>query len=163
MPKVELRNQRVSDAKRFYEMLNNPNFTYFDVCPKSIEAEREFLRLNARKRRDNIEFNYGILYGGKLIGACGLKIDQQRKFIGEIGYFVDEAYWGKSIATKAVKILEKIAFKKGLIRIEVIMDTRNKGSEKVAIKCGYKKEGRMKKSITSKDGIVDSFLYAKVK
>jgi hypothetical protein len=38
--KIELKYQRISDAKRFFEILNNPNFTYFDVCPKDIEAEK---------------------------------------------------------------------------------------------------------------------------
>ncbi len=80
-----------------------------------------------------------------MVGGCGIKIDQHRTFIGEIGYFLDEEYWGKGIVTKAVKILEKIGFQKlGLKRIEVLMDPRNIGSEKVAIKCGYKKEGTMK-------------------
>ncbi|MCJ7801700.1 MAG: hypothetical protein MUP82_05015 [Candidatus Marinimicrobia bacterium] len=60
--KIELRNQRVSDAKRFFKILKNPNFTYFDICPKDLEAEKEFLRLNADKRKNNIEHNYAILY-----------------------------------------------------------------------------------------------------
>jgi len=66
------------------------------------------------------------------------------KFIGEIGYFLDEAYWGRRITTRAVKILEKIGFKKlNLKRIEILMHPKNVASEKVAIKCGYKKEGKM--------------------
>ncbi len=49
--KVELRDQRVSDAKRYFEILNNPNFKYFKICPKDIEAERNFLRQNSEKRK----------------------------------------------------------------------------------------------------------------
>ncbi|MBU0528875.1 hypothetical protein KKF86_03855, partial [bacterium] len=49
--KIELRNQRVSDAKRFFKILKNPNFTYFNVCPKDLEAEKAFLKLNADKRK----------------------------------------------------------------------------------------------------------------
>ena len=56
--KVELRYQRISDAKRFFDILNNPNFQYFKVCPENIEAEKEFLRLNSEKRKNNKEFNY---------------------------------------------------------------------------------------------------------
>ncbi len=51
MSKVGLRPQRVSDAKRFYEILKNPNFTYFEVCPKDLEAEKEFLRKNPKKKK----------------------------------------------------------------------------------------------------------------
>jgi [ribosomal protein S5]-alanine N-acetyltransferase len=161
--KIELRNQRVSDAKRFFEILNNPNFKYFNVYPKDIESEKEFLRQNAKKRKNNLEYNYAILFNGKLVGACGIKIDQHRTFIGEIGYFLDEAFWGKGIVTKAVKILEKLGFQKlGLKRIEILMNPRNIGSEKVAIKCGYKKEGTMKKSIKDGNKFSDAYLYAKV-
>ncbi len=162
--KIELRNQRVSDAKRFFEILNNPNFKYFHVRPKDIESEKEFLLKNAEKRKNNLEYNYAILFNGKLVGGCGIKINQHRNFIGEIGYFIDERYWGKGIATKAVKILEKTGFKKfGLKRIEILMDPRNIGSEKVAIKCGYKKEGTMKKTIRKENKFSDAHLYAKVK
>lgn len=161
--KIELRNQRVSDAKMFFDILNNPNFEYFHTCPKDVEAEREFLRQNAKKRKNNLEYNYAILYNDKLVGACGIKIDQQRTFIGEIGYFLDEKYWGKGIGTKAVKILEKIGFDKlGLKRIIILMNPKNIGSEKIAIKCGYKKEGTMKQSIKDGDVFSDAHLYAKV-
>ncbi|MCF7795432.1 GNAT family N-acetyltransferase [Patescibacteria group bacterium] len=162
--KVKIRKQRVADAKRFYEILNNPNFKYFHICPKDVEAEKDFLRQNTKKRKNNIEYNYAILFNGKLVGGCGIKINQHRTFIGEIGYFLDEKYWGKGITTKAVKILEKIGFEElDLKRIEIIMDPRNIASEKVAIKCAYKKEGTMKKAIKDGDKFSNAYLYAKVK
>ena len=43
------------------------------------------------------------------------------------------------------------------------MNLKNIASEKIAIKCGYKKEGVMKKSIKDKDEFFDTYLYAKVK
>lgn len=162
--KIELRNQRVSDAKRFFKMLDNPNFKYLQVCPENLEGEIEFLRGNAEKRKKNLEHNFAIIYGGKLVGGCGIKIDQHRPFIGEIGYFVDEAYWGKSIAPRAVKLLEKIGFSKfGLERIEIKMTPKNIASKKVAIKCGYKKEGLLKKAMKDRSGYYDIYLYAKIK
>jgi ribosomal-protein-alanine N-acetyltransferase len=162
MKKVELRYQRVSDAKRFYKILNNPNFTWFRVCPESIETQKDFLRQNRRKRKEKREFNYAILYEGKLAGGCGLRIDQFRKFQGEIGYFVDENYWGMGIAAQAVMLLEKIGFNDfGLVRIEILMHPENLASEKVALKCGYTKEGSMKKAIQNGDEMCDCHLYAK--
>ncbi len=162
--KITIRPQNISDAKRFYEILNNKNFKYFPVRPKSIAAERKFIKAQKKKRKNNYAYDYSILLNGKLVGAVGIKINQQRKFIGEIGYFIDEKYWGKGITTKAVKSLEKIAFKKLKIRrIEIIMYPMNKASEKVAIKCGYKKEGLMKKAVAHFNTYRDVFLYAKVK
>ena len=160
-PKIELRKQRISDAKKFFEILSHPEFTYFSR-PKNLEAEKEFLRRSAKKRKDNIAHNYAILYNGKLIGGCGIKIDQHRKFIGEIGYFLDRSYWGKGITTKAVKLLEKIGFKKlGLKRITILMNPKNIGSEKVAIKNNYQKEGTLKHSIEEDTGYAHAHIYAK--
>lgn len=164
MPKIELRYQRVSDAKRFFEILNNPNFKYFPAKPKDLSSEVEHLRKNADKIKNNQEYNYTILYERKLIGGCGIKIDSHREYIGEIGYFIDEKYWGKGITPKAVKLLEQIGFNKlKLKRIAIIMDINNHASEKVAINCGYKKEGLMRKCGQRGNKFYDEYLYAKVK
>jgi [ribosomal protein S5]-alanine N-acetyltransferase len=164
MKKIELKKHKVSYAKRLCEILNNPNFIYFTVKPKTVEDEAKWLRQSSKKAKDNFEHNYAIFYSNKLIGGCGIKIDQHRKFIGEIGYFIDEEYWNKGITTKVVKLLEKIGFDKlGLKRITIIMDLNNKASRKVAIKNNYKKEGIMKKSIDNNGKFCDVYLYAKVK
>jgi hypothetical protein len=44
---IQLRLQQISDAQRFYEILNNPNFSYFGSQPKSVEAEIAWLEGNA--------------------------------------------------------------------------------------------------------------------
>lgn len=96
------------------------------------------------------------------MGGCGIKINQHRPFIGEIGYFVDERYWGIGIAPKAVKLLEKKGFGKfKLKRIEILMDIRNSASERVAVKGGYKKEGTMRKAFRRCGKFFDAHLYAK--
>jgi ribosomal-protein-alanine N-acetyltransferase len=163
MAHIELRKQRISDAKRFYEILNNPNFIYFPVKPKSLEEEEGFLRKNAEKRKKNFEHNFAILYNEKVVGAIGIKIDQHRTYIGEIGYFVDEKYWGEGIATEAVKLTEKIGVDElGLRRIEILMAIENTASEKVAIKNGYVKEGILKGKLKDGNEYRDAFLYAKI-
>jgi ribosomal-protein-alanine N-acetyltransferase len=162
---ITIRLQKVTDAKRFYEILTNPNFIYFDANPKSIEDEKEFLKGNKKRRQDNTDWNYAIIYNNELVGGIGVKINFHRKHIGEIGYFLDEKYWGQGITCQAVKLLEKICFQElGLTRIEILMQPRNKASEKIAIKNKYCKEGLLKKYLKGKDGkMKDCFLYAKTK
>ncbi|MGM5482271.1 MAG: GNAT family N-acetyltransferase [Nanobdellota archaeon] len=162
--KISLRNQRVTDAKRFFQILNNPNFKFLRVCPDTVEEEKNFLRKNQEKRKNGFEYNYSIIFKEKVVGGCGLKINQHRKFIGEIGYFVDEEYWGFGIATEAVKILEQKGFNEfKLKRIEILMNPENSASEKVAINAGYKKEGRLKKTLEDSGSLMDANLYAKTK
>jgi RimJ/RimL family protein N-acetyltransferase len=86
------------------QILNHPEFIYFPIKPKSIEEERDFLKKNRQKRKDGTEYNFSILCGGNLVGAVGLKVDQHRKHIGEIGYFVDRSHWGQGITPAAVRL-----------------------------------------------------------
>jgi len=164
MPKIKLRLQKVSDAKRFYEILNNPNFIYLEVRPKSLADERKWLRGNAKRQKNNTNWNYTIIYGMKIVGGIGIKINYHRKYTGEIGYFIDEKYWGKGITSRAVKLAEDLGFKRlKLKRIEILMQPKNVASERVAIKNGYRKEGMMRKAIKRKDGkMKDCYLYAKI-
>lgn len=164
MKKIKLRPQKISDAKRFYEILNNPNFIYFPVRPESVAAEKKWLKKSLRRRKDKTVANYSITYNREIVGGIGVKINYHRRYIGEIGYFIDEKYWGKGIASQAVKLLEDICFKKlKLSRIEIIMQPANKASEKVAIKNEYIKEGKLRKVFRNKAGeMKDSYLYAKV-
>jgi ribosomal-protein-alanine N-acetyltransferase len=50
-----------------------------------------------------------------------------------------------------------------LQRITILMDTRNLASERVAQKCGYEKEGIMKKVHRVGEDYFDCFLYAKTR
>jgi len=161
---IRLRYQQVGDAKRFVEILSNPNFTYFPAKPKSIEAEKSFLRATIQARREGRDLNYSILMGKKVVGAIGLKIELQRPYLGEIGYFVDEAYWDRGIASRALELVEQIAFEeKGLVRIEILMVKKNKASERVAVKCGYKKEGIARGKLLLFGKYEDAYVYAKTR
>jgi len=162
--KVKIRFQNISDAKRFYEILNNPSFNFFSAHPKSVKDEVKWLKKSVKKKKENFEHNFTILYGKNVVGGIGVKINQHRKWIGEIGYFLDEIYWGKGITSIAVSLLEKYCFKElKLHRIEIIMSPKNKASERVAIKNKYKKEGLMNSIVTNRDKKWgDCFMYSKI-
>ena len=161
---VKLRLQEVSDAKRYFEILNNPNFIYFDVCPVTLEDEIAWLKENPKRMQENIAWNYAILYNDELVGAVGVQINFHRRYIGEMGYFLDEKFWNRGIATEAVRLMEDICINKlNLTRIEISMMTEHRASEKVAIKNNYKKEGTLQKFVKGKDGkMKDCYMYAKV-
>lgn len=162
---IKLRYPTVEDAKSFYDILNGIDSKYYyATIPDSVESERQWIERRKYKRENNLEYNYVIAYDGQVVGGCSITIYQEYKHIGEIGYFIDKNFSGKGIATNAVKEIEKIAFTEfGLVRLEIRMDPRNKGSEKVAIKNNYAKEGLMKKVIEFENNYYDFFLYAKVR
>lgn len=164
MSEVKIRPQELFDAERFLEIITHTNLEFIEFPIKTLEEEKYFLQLNEAKRKANFEYNYSILYYGRLIGACGIKIDQHRPWVGEIGYFIDRDYQEKGIATEAVKQLEKVGFEKlDLQRLIILMDTRNPASERVAQKCKYEKEGILKKVHRIGEDYYDCFLYAKTR
>ncbi len=154
----------VKDAADFFRILKNPNFIYFLVTVNSIAEEKDSLRKNTQRRKNNESYNYTFLYKNKVVGGGGVRINRTRPYIGELGYFLDEKYWGRGLTTAFVKLMEQEGFSKlGLSRIEILMRPENKASEKVAIKNGYQKEGRLKKVIKDREGKMhDAFIYAKV-
>ena len=69
------------------------------------------------------------------------------------------------MATKAVKLLEDIAFNKlKAVRIEILVHPKNKASIRVAEKNGYKKEGVHKAKVIGRNGGYEpAVVLAKVK
>ena len=165
MTQISLRQQEISDAQRFYDILKNPKFIYFSWNPKSAEDEANRIASSQQKFKEGTVYDYTIIGENKeIIWGVGVKIHSHRPYIGEIWYFVDERYRGQGIAFKAVQVLELHCFENlHLKRIEIVMDPKNIASEKVAIKAWYIKEWLMKKCFTSRinDNLHDALLYAK--
>ena len=163
MMKIQIRPQRVKDAKRFFEILSNRKFIYLPAKPNSIEEEKKFLRLNADKRKKNSEFNFSIFCNAYHVGGIGVRIDPFRSHIGEIGFFVDEKFWNRKIASSALKQLEDfIRTNLNLNRLEIRMAKENKASQRIAINAGYKKEGILRKMLRVNDKWYDCYLYSKI-
>ncbi|PON80029.1 FkbH domain containing protein [Parasponia andersonii] len=66
---------------------------------------------------------------------------------GELGYVLGSKYWGKGIATKAVKMVAETIFKEWphLERLEALVDVENVGSQRVLEKIGFQREGILRK------------------
>jgi ribosomal-protein-alanine N-acetyltransferase len=137
---------------------------YFTL-PESLAEYRERLRLSSEKKKAGLEYGYAILYGGKLVGRVGLRIDYHRQLEAELNYFIAEEYWGRGIATEAVRQAEKIAFGKlGIERLVILVEPGNVASVKVAVKSGYKREGKLRYPVPErKKRCADLLLYAKLK
>jgi [ribosomal protein S5]-alanine N-acetyltransferase len=79
----------------------------------------------------------------------------------EIGYTLASEYRGQGVVTEAVNLLVRYLFNATLVnRLEIRMDTRNQASERVAIKCGFKKEGVSRGANFVRGKHVDMNLYA---
>ncbi|KAJ4746121.1 Acyl-CoA N-acyltransferases (NAT) superfamily protein [Rhynchospora pubera] len=80
----------------------------------------------------------------------------------ELGYVLASQYWGKGIATKAVKLTLETVFKdlKDLERVEALVDVENFGSQKVLEKSGFTKDGVLRRFSIHKGMVRDRILYS---
>ncbi len=110
------------------------------------------------------EANFAIASADEVIGGIGLTFrgDIHRRS-AEIGYWLGEPFWGRGIATAALRALTDYAFANhNLVRVNASVFEWNPASMRVLEKVGYVLEGRLRKSITKDGQTIDGFHYAKV-
>ena len=81
---------------------------------------------------------------------------------GEIGYVLAYKYWGKGIAKMAVNLVVESVFKDWphLERLEGLVDVDNLGSQKVLEKCGFVREGVLRKFCLLKGKSRDMVIFS---
>lgn len=104
---------------------------------------RDFIERKLGQRKNGEEYGYGIEYDGEIVGHSSLMIKDKK--IPEIGYWISADYQGKGITTEVAMALTQLAldtlqFNDVIIRAE----PANLGSNRVAEKCGYHRDGTVK-------------------
>lgn len=99
------------------------------------------------------------------IGSVGLTLrEADYRHSGEIGYWLGKPFWGRGIATAAVKAITAYAFESlGLTRLEAHIFARNQASARVLEKAGYEREGLLRKASMKEGEALDNVLYAVLK
>jgi RimJ/RimL family protein N-acetyltransferase len=108
---------------------------------------------------------FAIISDRQLVGSIGIitKTDVYRKNL-EIGFFISEDFWGKGIATKAIKAATSYAFRDfDIVRVYAETFSDNTGSQKALQKAGFKLEATLKKNIVKSEVIKDSCIYSVLK
>ena len=109
--------------------------------------------------------NMAIEADGKLAGGIGLILNGDVYIkSAEIGYWLGEQYWGKGIATEAVRQMTEYAFYYfDLVRLYAEVFETNKASMRVLEKNGYYLEGVRRKAVFKNDELMDDYIWVKLK
>ena len=113
-------------------------------------------------RRQDPQAQFAIEVDGEAAGGIGLELksDVERRS-AEIGYWLGETFWGKGIATAAVRGLTGYGFEAlDLTRVFAVPFADGSASIRVLEKCGYVREGTMRRSATKEGLVLDQALYA---
>ncbi len=99
---------------------------------------------------------------GEVAGGIGLILQEDVfRRSAEIGYWVGEPYWGRGIATRAVRAFTAWAFESfDLERLYAGVFDTNPASARVLEKAGWELEGRLRRAAIKDGRVLDQLLYA---
>ncbi len=129
--------------------------------PYLVSDAEFFLCLVADSTRDLF---LAIEADGEAVGSVGVhfKTDVRRRS-AEIGYWLTPAYWGRGLATAAVRTISAYVLAEfDVCRLYAVIFATNPASARVLEKAGYELEARMRRSIVKDGETLDSLLYALV-
>ncbi|MDG1297513.1 MAG: GNAT family protein [Saprospiraceae bacterium] len=100
-----------------------------------------------------------------VLGVISLELKSDiYRYQAEIGYWIGEVYWGKGIASNAIRLMTAYGFDKlNLMRIVAGVFDGNTASMHVLRKNGYSQEAKLNKSVFKHGKFLDEYLFAKTK
>ena len=126
------------------------------------EAEAWIKRVEARGEPAR---NLAIVVEGGPVGGIGVSpnVDVYRRS-AEIGYWLGEPFWGRGIATEALRLMTDYVFANfDFERLQAIVFEWNPASCRVLEKAGYALEARLAKGVYKDGEVIDGLLYARLR
>lgn len=111
------------------------------------------------------ESSFAIDVDGHAIGGIGLMLHTDvERCSAEIGYWIGESFWGRGIASAAIRAVTSYAFNVlSLERVFAVPFAPNLASIRALEKAGFVREGVMRRSVIKDGRILDQVLYAAIR
>ena len=158
-----IREYRASDLEPLVRLANDPRIAanLRDVFPHPYtrEAGEAWLAIATTQSPANA---FVIEVDGEFAGGIGLvqKDDVYRR-TAEIGYWLGAPFWGRGIATAAVRALVRHGFENPeLERIHAGVFDWNPASARVLEKAGFTLEARHRRAVVKKGRVGDELVYS---
>ncbi len=145
---VRIRRAEPNDASFLQAVRAEPSAARFQpLRPYSEQQLRAIFERRAMMsldRRLDGKVQWVILADDRAAGWISLDVTSREHGIGAVGYTVSEAFQGRGIATRALRIVVDIAFapeQVNLERLEAVAAVDNIASRRVVEKAGFAPEG----------------------
>jgi RimJ/RimL family protein N-acetyltransferase len=128
--------------------------------PYGIEDARRFIALATAKSPPTF---FAISVADAVAGGIGYTLHTDVERIGaEVGYWVGVEFWGRGIATAALRALTRHAFAAHpeLRRLYAVPYSSNGASARVLTKVGYRCEGTLRESAVKDGRVLDEWMYS---
>lgn len=163
LERCTIRSWRLDDVESLVRLANNRkvwrNLRDSFPHPYTLDDAEDWVTIAGAQTP---ETNFAIDVCGEVAGGIGLelKADVFRKS-AEIGYWVGERFWGRGIATEAVRAVTSWGLTTlDLKRIYAGVFSWNPASMKVLEKAGYVREATLHNAIYKEGEVLDEIVYA---
>ncbi|MBT3395010.1 GNAT family N-acetyltransferase [archaeon] len=173
-------------GKRIVLKRTKPEIETARIMFKTIDANREHLRpwLSWEKFTERVEdsstylkekeietlagkkIEYGIYFEDAYAGNIAVFDINKRYQSAEVGYWLSSEFTGQGYMIEALEVVEKEFFEnRNLNRMQLRCDERNIASRKVAKKCGYTLEGKIREDRYSEyfEDLRNTLVFSKLK
>lgn len=165
---VLLRPYRLTDVEALYSAVREsiPELSlWMPWCTEaySIAESKKYIEENAEgvEPRTKYEFAITDVKSGLYLGGCRINNIERDNGYANLGYWVRTPQTKKGIATASASLLAKFGIEKlKLNRIEIVVATGNKASQRVAAKVGAVREGILRNRIVVRDKIHDAVMFS---
>jgi RimJ/RimL family protein N-acetyltransferase len=165
---VKLRAWQAADAPGLAAIINNRRIqdNLRDGIPYPYaESDAQKYILGALGAQKDSQYAWAVTANGQLAGSIGVfRRENIHRRTAEMGYFISEPWWGRGIATLAVREACEFIFAcTDILRIFAEPFAENAASCRVLEKAGFVLEGTMRKNAVKGGRVLDMKLYARVR
>ena len=165
-PRLLLREFVEEDWEAVLAYQSDPLYLrYYEWTERTEAGAREFvgwfLAQQQETQRTKFQLALVLKAEGRLIGNCGVRVNDPDLREGNIGYELDSRYWGQGYATEAAREMVRFGFEElGLHRIWSWCVAENVRSARVLEKVGLRQEGYLREKEFFKGHWWDHRLFA---
>ncbi|WP_221354954.1 GNAT family N-acetyltransferase [Streptomyces beigongshangae] len=133
---VVLRPVHDSDLPVFFRQTNDPESARMAAFTVEDPADRDAFEAHWKRIRASSAVNRTVLVDGDVVGSAAVYGPPGER---EVTYWIDRAYWGRGVATAALRALLAAVPERPLYARAA---ADNAGSLRVLEKCGFRVTGR---------------------
>ncbi len=148
-PRLRLRKMTPSDSGDMYAYARREDVTKYllwDPHP-NLAYTKAYLTQVQKQYAEGHFFDWAVVLReeNRMIGTCGFARLDETNNAGEIGYVLNPDYWGRGLASEAVRMVLKYGFLSlKLQRVEARCLKENGRSLRVMERCGMQYEGALR-------------------
>jgi len=161
-----LREFEEDDWRPILAYQSDPHYLRYNPWSQRTEADvrnfvQGFMLWQQERPRRKFQLVITLKSTGQLIGNCGIRMKTAYAREADIGYELDDHYWGNGYATEAARALLDFGFRElRLHRIWAQCIAENVASARVMERLGMKLEGHFRESEWMKNRWWDTLYYA---